>query len=502
MTTATYAFEVQWDGVSWTDETVYLLSCEWRRGRDYASQLTGRASAGSLVAQLRNPDGRFASLNAASPLTGNVLPARKVRMRSTAPTAATLWQGFLDELKPQPSAGSAPTALLRAFGPLGWIARRQAATAVFTALTTGTAVEKVLDDAGWPVADRTLDTGQITMNRWAADGEGALVHLREVEETEFGFVSESRDGKIVFEDVHHRLKTPHTTPQATFSDAAAAALPYQSLEQLDPWREIFNRFEADVTLFGVQALATLWSLTGEVPSIEPGVTRDFYARFPSPDSATQADHVDAWTTPVATTDYVANSASDGSGTNLTASITVVVVKAARSMKISLANAASVTAYITLLQARGTPAYRNDPIGVAVEDSASQAKYGKRTFPLGGKFYPSTAKALSYAQFGVSRYKDPLAVLSITFVANERAALMTEALTRGVSDRITVIANNTAAQGAQLGINRDFWIEAEHHRVEQGGLRHTVRYDLSDANLEGGMWVLGVSTLGVTTRLCP
>lgn len=501
MPSATYVLEVNWngDGSTWTAETDRIISVAWSLGRDYASQLTGRSIAGKLTAVLRNPDGRYASFNTSSPLTGNIVPLRKVRWRTTAPSAQTLWAGFLSDIKPGRVRGDAATAVLVAFGPLYWIGDRDVNVAVSTSIGSGTAVEKVLDDAGWPAADRALDAGQITVTRWEADRVKAMTALRDLEDTEWGFIRETRDGKIAWEDIHHRLKTPHTASQATFSDAAGAALPYDEIEQLDSSREIFNRFDAAVQLFEVQALATLWTLAGEVPSIDPGASRVFWAKYPTPDAPTQADHVDAWTTPVAATDYVANSASDGSGTNLTASVAVSVSKFARSMKITLTNNATVVAYITTLQARGTPVYKRDPVGVFAEDTTSQTKYGKRTYPLPGKWYPTTFKAQSYVEYAVSRYKDPLPVIRVGFRADLSDDHLTQALTRTVSERVTLVANGTPESGAQLGINRDFFIERESHVYTLK--EHRTRYDLSDATGQE-YWTLGVSLLGMGTRLAP
>lgn len=485
-------------GNGWSDETSYRLTTETSRGRDYASQLTGRATAGSLTAQLNNVAGRYASLYTAGPLYGDIAPGREVRLKTTTPVATTLWRGFLDDLLPTPGVrGSLPTAILRASGPLRKIGAEKASTAIYTSVLTGTAVGYVLDDVDWPTARRTLDAGQITMTRWKADGDFATNHLKEIEETEFGYVGESPDGNVVFEDIHHRLVTPHTVSQATFSDAAGAALSYDLIEQLDPWREIYNRIEAIVQLYTVQALAVLWTLTGEVPAISPGQSITLWAGYPTPDSASAADHVNAWTTPVATTDFLANSAIGGGGTDLTSSITISVSKFANAMAITLTNGSASTAYITFLQARGTAVYRNDPIKVISEDTDSQALYGPRTYPLPGKFYPSTQVARSYADYGISRYKDPLPVLRLTYQANQSAAHLSEALTRDVSDRITVRANGTTASGAQLGINEDFFVEAIRHVIDLSG--HWVIYDLSRAvQVEG--WILGVSTLGESTRL--
>lgn len=499
---ATYLFEVNWngDGSTWVDETQYLLTLECRRGRDFASQLTGRASPGVMVATLQNPDGRFASFNASGALFGNLLPARKVRWRTTAPSAATLWQGFLESIEPSPGGReNLPAVILRARGPLSRIEAKKASTQIYTSIATGTAVGHVLDDADWPAGDRAVDAGQVTMARWKADGDSALFHLREIEDTEQGFLTESPDGDIVFEDVHHRLKTDHLTSQAEFSDASGAALYYEEITQQDPWRDIFNLVRADVTTWAVQALAVLWTLTGETPDIEAGASLSFWARYPNPDSPTEADHVDAWTTPVATTDYTANSQADGLGADHTADLGIVVSKFSNEMLITITNNAAVTVYLTLLQARGTAVFRNDPIRRQVEDTGSQDNYGVRTYPLPGKFYPDTDEAQSFVEYVLARYKDPLPILALSFQANVSSDHMTEALTRDVSDRITVIASGTNAASAQLGIDRDFFIEAISHRYSLAG--HWVTYEVSDAfGGLSGFWVLGHSTLGESTRL--
>lgn len=481
----------------WTDEIANHISSRWRRGRDYASQLVGRSSAGTLDIYLSNPSGRYAPLNNASPLFGKILPGRKVRIRSTSPTLGFLWSGFLEEIRPSPGRrDSAPTATMSASGPLRWIADKRASTAVYTSVATGTAVGYILDDAGWPAADRTVDAGQITMTRWKADGDSALHHLQELEEMEFGYIGESKDGKIVWQDGNHRITI--TTSQATFSDNPGAALSYEDVDVDVPWREVFNIFSAEVITFTVQSLATLWTLTGETPSLNPSETKDFWASYPTPDAAAQADHVDAWTTTTATTDMTANTQADGLGTDKTGAITIAVSKFANAMKISLTNTDAGVVYLTLLQARGTAVYRNDPVRIVSEDAASQLTFGKRTFPLPGKFYPSTAIAKSYVDAGIARYKDQLAIVSVRFQADQSSSHMTQALTRDVGERISVVANGTTASGAQLGIVGDFFIESEEHEKNLSG--HWVTYALSDARTVSGYWLLGVNLLGTDTKL--
>jgi hypothetical protein len=674
VTVSSYALEVQWDGTSWIDETGYLKSCEWRRGRDYSSGQTGRIQTGYLRALLQNTNQRYSPFNTSSPIYGKILPSVKIRMRIsslnlldnpsfevgafpgdqwglynngpegmsavfdtatpfdglrcmkctwtsmntstkgvyhfapipmrqgvdyvvswyakvTTPVATGIslvfnlgpnsssmllnpnltaawqryayrlrwdanpvdpnifftitpgfaapandlfidalqlelgssvsafsssgpvvrWQGFLDDILPQPgSRDVASTAQLRASGPIRYVADRESNTGLQTTILAGVAVNTVLDDAGWPSGDRVIDTGQVLMTRWKADTaheidtargdvKRALEHLQELEESEFGLVGESMDGKIVFEDSHHRALAPHTTSQATFSDASGAALPYELIEELDPWRMIFNRFVAEVLSFAVAGSAALWTLAGETPSISPGATRTFIALYPNPGASTAADHVDAW----GTVSLLANTASDGSGTDLTGQITVVKTPTANTLKIDLTNTSAQVAFITQLQAFGTAASKNNPARVAIEDAPSIAKYGKRTFPLGGKFYPTTRRAQDFCEYGISRFKDPQPLLNLTFMANMSAAHQAQMLARDISDRITVRGDGTGASGAGLGINADLFIESEYHRYDLK--EHYVTYRLSyggSATLpgDGAYWTIGISQIGVSTRL--
>jgi len=202
-----------------------------------------------------------------------------------------------------------------------------------------------------------------------------------------------------------------------------------------------------------------------------------------------------WTTTAATTDMTANAAADGSGTNVTSDIGISVSKSSETMDITLTNNGSVTAYITKLQARGTAISADDPASIKQEDATSKTAFGKRTWPSRTKFIPDTGEALDWADFNLSVYKDPTAVLRMTYFANRDTNAVNEMLDRDLSERVTVVAENTA----DLSINRDFFIEAVNHQITADRL-HKVTYLLSDAVQFSDFWVLNTSALGTSTRL--
>lgn len=663
--TSTYTLQIDWDndGDFWDateDISSYVLAgpgVSWGYGRNNASQLTGRSTAGTFSCTLLNSDGRFSSFNASSPLTGSILPGRmlrffgmlenetfnrsdgnigtsdtgnvwtvqqgdidvvsnaakginaanniatinvvdaNVRVRGTvtlnsanqeagiiirytdasnywlvsakatanefkiveynggtpttrasaAPTISTataylieveangsaiyarfnstntisyttatfnvtkqvhgmmlqqnctldnyrvdvwLWQGYLESIIPVIQTGPFNTARLSAGGPISWLndPRRQTSMGMYTNIATGTAVTNILDAISWSTPLRSIDAGSTTMARYWSPEQSALLALRQVEDTEAGFLRETKSGIVAFDGRQHRLNSPYTTSQVTFSDAGAPSYPYLTLEQEDAWAEIYNRFETDVQYYTIGSVAVLWTLQesgSDSPPIFPGETRTFTARYPDVNHPNPEVGVDSWTTPISTTDYTANSAADGTGTNLTSSIGISVVKSSQAMEVSLTNNhGSLIAYVTFLRARGTPITATDPVRIFSQDTTSQTTYGKRTFPNPGKYIPDSIEAKDWADYNLSTYKDPIPTIKMSFSANRDYANLRQALIREIDDRITVVAENNA----KFGINRDFFIEAIRHRLGSGRY-HVVEFHCSPITSFAGTIVL-------------
>ena len=487
-----------------------VLELNWSRGRDSASQLTGRAIAGELQARMKNEDDKYNSFNSSSSLSGKLLPGLGVKLllSEDEPFPYTFpltfaddvdaWRGYLDSISPSFLESGRKDLVLRATGPLARIAARSTAeVAVATSTRTGAAITLAINDADSSMPT-SIDTGDTTMARWWTAEQPVLDAIRDIEETELGYVGESPSGEIVFESRQHRLKTDHIVSQATFSDAADAALTYSEIHQFDPLGELYNVMEADVQLYTVGSLAVLWTLAesgANSPALEAGAAKTFVAKYPTAASASNARHVNAWTTTAATTDMTANAAADGSGSNLTSGIGISVSKYAESMKITLTNNSGSDGYITKLQARGTPVTADDPLRVVEEDGTSQTSFGKRTFPLKGPFIPSEQDARDYMLYMLSIHKDPMRTMEITWHANKDATHNAQAIDLDISDRITIVGNNRVG----LGINDDFFIEHMRHQMDMDG-RHTVTYECSEATRYGGFWVIGTSALDTETRI--
>jgi len=99
----------------------------------------------------------------------------------------------------------------------------------FVAQATGSHIGAILDAVGWPVGERNIDTGNSTIQETTPDGNALEWLLRVAEDSEYGLLSISGDGKISFHERHSLWKSPHSISRATFGDDVGE-LPYSDLE--------------------------------------------------------------------------------------------------------------------------------------------------------------------------------------------------------------------------------------------------------------------------------
>ena len=139
MVTTTYQLEVDWDNNgdyvgTYDNVSSETFNVQFRRGRDYASQVSGNSTAGKLTAVLNNEGGKYSPSNAASVLAGNLEVGRPVRFGTGASgefpyefpfafsdEAVPEWTGRLQSLIPEPSSTGINRVVLTAVGPLGYI---------------------------------------------------------------------------------------------------------------------------------------------------------------------------------------------------------------------------------------------------------------------------------------------------------------------------------------------------------------------------------------------
>lgn len=483
--------------------TPYIRAWVIDRGRDSPNALAGRCLAGRFEALLDNRDGRFSEFNADGAYFGSIHTGVPIRVNITTPAAGVQFEGQIEMITPVSALGGDHTATLVAYGPLGAFAEDAAggsgndvSTAYFSNLYTGQAAGHILDAAGWSATKRTLATGAQPLATWWADSKNPLELLRELEDVEQGFLWESKDGKIVWEDRYYRYTL---TSVATYSDAPGSPLSYLPLSSLSPARAIVNVVEVVVEppTAGASSVIVLW--TGQTPMpIEAGESVTLIA-VADLSLVAGAFAVSSWTTPVAGTDYGAWSNADGTGTNLLASISVSVVKQAQRMYITFSNShPSAMAFITPLQARGALVVKHNAVVIDATDEDSQLHYGRHSRQLqGGQFLPDRSNARTIADFVLEQNKTPHPSFYMPIVCGTPTHVI-DLLSRDLSQRITLEAS---VAGTGFGVSTDFIIESVHlelppDRVLRGrlGLSAQEVYLVGDPGSGAGFFTLDSSAL--------
>jgi len=434
-----------------SDVTSLTLKASWSRGRDYASQLTGRSKSGKASFVINNQNGSFSPFNVSSALTGSLLPGRKMRIRTTSPTAQTIWQGFIDRIDPKPSVKGLNVCEIIGIGPLGYVNQEKVDISLLTTLRTDQIISTILDRANWPSADRSLGTGLTTITRFWTNDVYTMTALKNVEESELGFIYESKDGQIVFDDRQLRLKAAKLVSQATYTDdPSTGTLGFRSIKQDDPMASVFNNLEVKVRVYATSATGTLWHMaaTGtDMPSIAASGTLELWASHPNDTSNTDTMAVETWITPSATLDWTFNENRAGTGTDVTTAVAITVGKFSEAMRMTFNNTGTLDGYLTKLQTRGVP-LSVSTITIRETSSASQDKYGNRKYPSPAQFIPDVTEGLDHVRYLVSIVKEPVPILQVSFIANRDSTYMKEALTRDIGDRITVVGTGAAGLGGK------------------------------------------------------
>ena len=136
-----------------------------------------------------------------------------------------------------------------------------------------------------------------------------------------------------------------------------------------------------------------------------------------------------WIDPVPTTDFLFNSAEDGSGSNLTASIIQTAIEfGTEGFVHTVSNASTSAGWMTKYNVRAYGIYYYNPITHVEEDQVSIEEFGSSSKTINQKYQSNLYLARVFARTEVARNKDPLTILeSVSFVASSSASLMTSFL---------------------------------------------------------------------------
>lgn len=298
----------------------------------------------------------------------------------------------------------------------------------------------------------------------------------------------SSGGKLTFQERHARPKAGSAL--STFSDTMVA------LSASRARGRIYNRIKVTVhpRVVDVAATTVLYALSG-TPLVGAGQTIEILGQYRDPAQRAIRVGGTAMVAPVATTDYLMNSVSDGSGSNLTANFTVTATYGGNGVLYSIANGGATAGYVTFLQARGKGVYDYAPLTAEASDSASKTAYGENVLALDMPMQTDVLVGQDAANYLNLTWKDPHSLIdTVEFNGNRSDAHMTAGLAREPGDRVAIAETAT-------GINHDYYLQAEQLRVSAGGI---IDFGWTVTPTDAFQaWILGVVTaseLGQTTTL--
>ena len=314
---------------------------------------------------------------------------------------------------------------------------------------------------------RDLDTGVDTYP-YAFDGLGggrtALSVVKDIAVSGFAMVYMEGDGTLCLRTRDTRASG---ASQFSFDDDMTGLVTNASVDELT------NHVQCTIYPRTVDAAATtvIYSTTGVPLSVAVGDTLTLIVEYRSPDDDRELIGGTSVVNATATTDYLGNSALDGSGSNLTSDLAVVTTQSASSAELAITNNGSATIYLVdadgdaFLQLRGKGIYQESS---QTFTSLSSQPYGDKTLSINLPYQNSTGNAQSYANTVQAQFNAAAAAQMerIVFDGNSSDDLLQQAFAREPNDIVSITETATGAssiemviQSVALDISSGPWIEA-------------------------------------------
>ena len=358
-----------------------------------------------------------------------------------------------------------------------------------------------------PVAT-SYDTGQSTFE-YAFDNlldtqTSVLRALSDCVISELGYLYVKGDttqgGTLKFEDRHARPK--YGLADASFDNTMTG------LEVDRGRQDVINRVYVVVhprTADASDSVLYELTTTASVPAVLSDTSIQIIAPFKESSIRGYRIAGSELVPPASGTDWIANTAADGTGTNITTSVAVThATSSANSVTFNIQNNAGVTAYLTTLQVRGKALKDVTETVFSATSGSSQLAYGENDSRISMQYESNTGSfASEIANWILNITKNARYVVKqFTLASNSNSTLMTQSLAREPGDKITIAETVTglAATGT-AGVQIGYFINGVSMTVNSGGIINTT-WVLAPADQQSA-WVLnqvGASELGVTTNL--
>jgi hypothetical protein len=339
--------QVDWDDDGtfggW-NEALWATAVSWKRGRQHYIQSKGGGfevmAPGEMYVTLRNDGGRFDAYNTSSLLYPDVSPEHLVQVlvkSDDSGSAVAVFTGILGDIQ---DAGSVDDPKVRLTIHDGWayLQDADAYVALQESVDTDAAIGAVLSSISWPtIWGSSLESGADRIPFfWCEDKADAV--LNELAESEMGIFFLAADGTAKYHNRHHTASAVATLESMDIQ---------KDVKVSQPWETKRNTIKVLVHPRESETLAVLWQLR-DTPVIHAGSSLELWAEFKdSAGSVCPAMNVVC----ESVTDWTMNTASDGTGADLTANCTISLTPYGKTARLVVTNNSPSDGY-PIMQVRG------------------------------------------------------------------------------------------------------------------------------------------------------
>lgn len=398
------------------DESDYAMSLAWEQGLTIP---TGGLKTGLAEGLLDNTSGRFTPryVGGSSELYTSILPRRPFIINAGFNDGTDrLLSQFAGIFNRQPEVDKRDRQI-RFSGAdyTDFLYNRYLDQEVmFTGLRTDQVMETLLGSLGLNTAQYDLDYG-INFIPFGLFDKGTRYSqiFHQLAEAEDAHFYQDEEGIFRFENRQHWDNSPHNVVSRIISTA-------EVIEANVPDDDhIINVVEIKAPIIQKQPLQTIFNLPAlSSIAISAGETVDKFFEFQDP--------VLALTEPTsggANSYYLANTSSDGSGTDMTSNVSVTNVGTfAKSVKYRFRNSAAQAVFITQFVLAGRVARQIGDLYYRERDDSSVTAYEERPLLVENEYIQNESWAASYARLILNDFSEPENLQKITIMANPNTKL--------------------------------------------------------------------------------
>lgn len=381
-----------WDKYDMSDYSERIISLEWQREESFPYSVNM-----AMADVVFNNTDDFFTPNSGSPISSYILPKRPIRLQAgfngealPAFVGLTEKMPVINENTKQASFHCIDFLSSLFLKPLNQ-------SVMYQDMRVDEILGDLLESMGILSSQYSFDPG---LNRIAfAYFEKGMVlgdAIRKLMQSELGSFYMDETGMLRFVNLNKR------SPEVVYHFNESNTISIKTSDE----SEIINVVEINAKVREVQVNQAVYNLPQAI-LVPAGSSEDFFFDFQDP--VTGIDDIEF---------YTANTESDGTGDDITSSVTVTDTDLfATAVKVTFNNASSSNAYITSLAIYGTPAKVVKPLYYRDENSDSVAKYDEHILKIDNDYIQTEAQAATIATIALDYYSEFGSIVEIVTKGN-------------------------------------------------------------------------------------